>query len=157
MVPFVQSAIQDVHDGHQEVESAHMENGEGVECIPMSSLWEDKPDNDLVVYLCSLLLSAKYNQAEVAILLETVVYTVNEIQQCKQIIAKHVSVSLFKVQKSSLEQALLLILLTVFLVWMPMFVYSFFHILTRGLSILEAKSSNGERQTLKGICATHTT
>ncbi len=86
---FLQAAIQDVHYGHQEIESANTENGKGVECILMSSLWENKPDNDLV-YLRSLLDSGNYSQSEVAILLESS-YTTDKIQKCKQIIAEHVS------------------------------------------------------------------
>ncbi len=90
IVSFVQAAIQDVDDGHQKIESANIENGEGVECIAMSNLWEDKPDNDLVLYLHSLLLSENYSQSDVAILLESG-YTTSEIQQCKQIVAKYIS------------------------------------------------------------------
>ncbi len=38
VVSFVQAAVQDEHGGHQKLESANMENGEGVECITMSNL-----------------------------------------------------------------------------------------------------------------------
>ncbi len=89
VVSFVQAAIQDVYDGHQEIECANIEDGEGVECIPMPNLWEVRPDNDLVVYLRSLLLSANYSQSEIAILLESP-YTLHEIHQCKQILAEHI-------------------------------------------------------------------
>ncbi len=89
VVSFVQAAIQDIHDGHQKIESANMENGEGVECIRMSNLWKHKTDNDLVVYIRSLLLSENYNQSEVAILFESS-NTLDEIQQCKQILTEHI-------------------------------------------------------------------
>ncbi len=89
VVSFVQSAIQDIHDGHQTIESANLENGEGVECITIPSLWENIPDNDLVAYLRSLLSSERYRQSEVAILLESA-YTPDEIKLCKQILAEHI-------------------------------------------------------------------
>ncbi len=89
VVSFVQAAIQDIHDGHQKIECVNAENGEGVECIPMPSLWRNNPDNDLVVYLRSVLLAEKYSQSDVAILLESS-YTPDEIHQCKQILAEHV-------------------------------------------------------------------
>ncbi len=89
VVSFVQAAIQDVHDGHQEIESVNIENGEGVECISMPNLWENNPDNAPVVYLRDLLLLERYTQSEVAILLESE-YTTHDIQQCKQIITEHV-------------------------------------------------------------------
>ncbi len=89
IVSFVQAAIQDVHDGHQKIESANIENGEGIECITMPSLWKNSPDNDLVIYLRSLLLSGKYSQSEVAILLESL-YSPDKLQKCKEIIADNI-------------------------------------------------------------------
>ncbi len=90
VVSFVQAAIQDVYDGHQKIESANMENGEGVECITISTLWENNADNELVVYLRSLLSPGNYNQSEVAILLECT-YSSDDIQLCKQIIEKNIA------------------------------------------------------------------
>ncbi len=93
VVSFVQAAIQDVHDGHQEIKSANTENGEGIECIPMARLWGNNPDhaeNQLVAYIRSLLLSENYTQSEIAILLESS-YTPDDIQQCKQIIEQQIS------------------------------------------------------------------
>ncbi len=87
IVSFVQAAIQDVYDGHQKIQSANMENGEGVECITIQSLWTNSPDNELVVYLCSL-LAERYSQSEVAILLESS-YKPEQIHQCKQIITEN--------------------------------------------------------------------
>ena len=89
VVSFVQAAIQDVYDGHQKIESANPENGEGVECIPISTLWENSQDNALVVYLHNLLSVEKYNQSEVAILLESE-YLAHDIQLCKEIIEERV-------------------------------------------------------------------
>ncbi len=89
IVSFMQAAIQDVYDGHQKIESVNIENGDGVECTTMSSLWENSPDNDLVVYLCSLLLSGNYSQSEVAILFESS-YSPDKIRQCKDIVAANV-------------------------------------------------------------------
>ncbi len=85
VVSFVQAAIQDIYDGHQKIECAHIEDGEGVECIPMFNLWRNSPDNDLVVYLQSLLLSKNYSQSEVAILLDSSC-TPSAIEECKGII-----------------------------------------------------------------------
>ncbi len=95
VVSFMQAAIQDVHDGHQKIKSANIENGEGVECIPMSSVWKNNPDNGLVVYLRSLLMSGNYGQSEIAILLETS-ETLHKIQQCKQILAEHIPGTIFQ-------------------------------------------------------------
>ena len=89
VVSFVQAAIQDVYDGHQEIECANIEDGEGVECIPMPHLWEVRPDNDLVVYLQSLLLSKIYRQSGVAVLLDSS-YTPDKINECKEILAEHI-------------------------------------------------------------------
>ncbi len=55
VVSFMQAAIQDVYDGHQKIQSAKPEDGEGVECIRMANLWHSHSKNDLVVYLRSLL------------------------------------------------------------------------------------------------------
>ncbi len=89
IVSFVQAAIQDVHDGHQKIENANTDNGKGVECITMPGIWEDSPDNDLVVYLRSLLFSEKYSQSEVAILLESS-YSSDKIAQCRHILAEYI-------------------------------------------------------------------
>ncbi len=89
VVSFLQAAILDVHDGLQKIKSGNTENGEGVECIVISSLWENNPNNDLTVYLCSLLGSGKYNQSEVAVLFESS-YTMDQIMQCKKILAEQV-------------------------------------------------------------------
>ncbi len=90
VVSFLQAAIQDVHDDHQKIESANMEIGAGVECIPMPKVWKNDPDNDLVVYLRSLLFSpGNYTQPEIAILLDSS-YTVHDVQKCKQILVKHI-------------------------------------------------------------------
>ncbi len=78
LVSFMQAAIEDVHDGHNKIESANTEIGEGVECIPMSRLWTE---------LRSLLLSGNYSQSEVAILLESS-YTPFQIQHYKHSLAK---------------------------------------------------------------------
>ncbi len=78
VVSFVQSAIQDAYDGHQKIESANPEDGEGVECIQMTHLWENRPDNDLVVYLRSLRSADIYKPEEVAILLDHT-YTTEKI------------------------------------------------------------------------------
>ncbi len=88
VVSFVQAAVQEVHEDYETIKSANAENGEGVEFISMSSVWENKQDNDLVVYLRSLLLSGNYSQSEIAILLESS-YTQNEIQQCREILEEH--------------------------------------------------------------------
>ncbi len=87
VVSFVQAAIQDVQDDLRKIEAANTEDGEGVECIPISNVWENNPDNDLVVYLRSLLLSGDYTQSEIAILLESS-YTTDKIKQCKQILTE---------------------------------------------------------------------
>ncbi len=79
VVSFVQSAIQDVYEGHQKIESANPEDGEGVECIKMADLWEDHGDNDLVVYLRSLQSADIYKPEEVAILLDHS-YTTEQIR-----------------------------------------------------------------------------
>ncbi len=89
IVSFVQAAIQDVHDGHQKIESVNLENGEGVECITMPSLWKNSPDNDLVVFLRSLLSSENYRQSEVAILFESS-FSPDRIQQCKKIVEENI-------------------------------------------------------------------
>ncbi len=89
VVSFVQAAIQDVYYGHQKIECANIEDGEGVECIPMPNLWKNTPDNDLVDYLRSLLLSKNYSQSDVAVLLDSS-YTSDKIEECKQILAEHI-------------------------------------------------------------------
>ncbi len=68
VVSFVQAAIQDVYDGHQKIECANIEDGDGVECIPMPNLWQNSTDNELVIYLRSLFIN--YCQSEVAVLLD---------------------------------------------------------------------------------------
>ncbi len=88
VVSFAQAAIQAIDDSHQKIESANMENGEGVQCIAIPNLWENSPENGLIVYLRSLLLTGSHNQSEVAILFESE-NTADQIQQCKQIVAKH--------------------------------------------------------------------
>ncbi len=65
----MQAAIQDVYDGYRKIECANIEDGEGVESILMSNPWNNRPDNDLVLYLRSLLLSKNYSQSDVAVLL----------------------------------------------------------------------------------------
>ncbi len=89
VVSFMQAAIQDVYDGHQKIQSVNIEDGKGIECIAMPSIWENKPENELVVYLKSLLLSENYCQSDVVILLEPS-YTQDEIRQCKQIVAENI-------------------------------------------------------------------
>ncbi len=89
VVSFLQAAIQDVYVGRQNIESANPECGDGVECIRMSDLWQDSPDNDLVLYLRSLQLSENYSQSDVAILLESS-YTPEEIELCKRLLTKHI-------------------------------------------------------------------
>ncbi len=89
VVSFVQAAIQDIYDGHQKIECANIEDGEGVECIPVSNLWRNSPDNDLVVYLRSLLLSKNYSQSEVAVLLDSS-YTPDKIEECKWIVERQI-------------------------------------------------------------------
>ncbi len=88
VVSFVQAAIQDVYDGHQKIQSANMEDGDGVECISMSNVCENNTANDLVVYLRSL-LSKNYTQSEIAVLFDFS-YTPDKIQQCKDILAEHI-------------------------------------------------------------------
>ncbi len=89
VVSFVQAAIQDIYHGHQNIECANIEDGEGVECIPMTNLWENGPDNDLVVYLRSLLLSRNYSRSDVAVLMDSS-YTPEKIEECKHILAEHI-------------------------------------------------------------------
>ncbi len=89
VVSFMQAAIQGVYDDHQEIKSVNNANGDGVECITMSNIWESSSDNDLVVYLRSLLLYGNYRQSEVAILFESS-YSPDKIQHCKDIVAENV-------------------------------------------------------------------
>ncbi len=89
LVAFIQAAIQDVHDGYQNIKSANEDDGEGVEFIRMSNLWQNSPGNDLVVYLRSLLFQKNYNQSEVAILLDAQ-YTHSDKEQCKQMLEEHI-------------------------------------------------------------------
>ncbi len=89
VVAFVQAAIQDIHDGYPRIQCANTENGRGVECIKMSNIWDETPENDLVVYLRSLHLFENYSPTELAVLLDFS-YTPEEIQLCKQIIAEHI-------------------------------------------------------------------
>ena len=86
VVSFVQAAIQDVYDCHQKIECANIEDGDGIECITMSNLWKETPDNDLVVYLRSLF--GNYSQSDVAVLLDSS-YKSGNIEECKHILAKH--------------------------------------------------------------------
>ncbi len=86
VVSFLQAAIQDIYDGYQKIHSANGENGEGVECIRVTNLWEDTPENGLVVYLRSL---RAYNPTEIAILLDPH-YAGDEIEQCKLVLANHI-------------------------------------------------------------------
>ncbi len=89
VVSFVQAAIQDVYDGHQKIESANIENGEGVECIKMANLWENSPANDLVIYLRSLPVPDEYSPTELAILLDSPFGT-EDIEHCKQILRSYI-------------------------------------------------------------------
>ncbi len=95
VVSFLHAAIQDVYVGHQNIESANAEYGKGVECIRMTNLWQESFNNDLVVYLRSLLLSEDYSQSEVAILLESS-YTADEIERCKQLLAGYIPIASFQ-------------------------------------------------------------
>ncbi len=89
VVSFVQCAIQDTYDGHQKIVCANPENGDGVECIRVGNLWTDGPDNDLVLYVLSLLVSKTYHPSEIAILLDPS-YTVEEIEQCHRILEQNI-------------------------------------------------------------------
>ncbi len=95
VVSFVQAAIQDVYDGHQKIECANIEDGEGIECITMPNLWKNRPDNELVVYVLSMLLSKNYRQSDVAVLLDSS-YPPDKIEVCKQILAQHIPSVIFQ-------------------------------------------------------------
>ena len=92
---FLHAAVQDVYVGHQNIESANAEYGDGVECIRMTNLWQDSRNNDLVVYLHSLLFCENYSQSEVAILLESS-YTTDEIERCKRLLAAYIPIASFQ-------------------------------------------------------------
>ncbi len=84
----MQAAIEDVYDDHQKIVCANMEVGAGIECISMSSIWANNINNDLAVYVRSLLLSENYSPSEIAILLEP--HAPDKIEKCKQILADYV-------------------------------------------------------------------
>ncbi len=86
VVSFVHSALQGIHDGHQHIECANMENGEGVSCVKMNYIWSPYPlINDLVLYLLPLLCKERYNPAEIAVLLDSA-YPSDKILECRHIL-----------------------------------------------------------------------
>ncbi len=85
VVSFLQAAIQDVRGGQNIIECANMENGEGVECIPMYCF---------ASYLHTLFLFENYRQSEVAILFDSAFTPF--IQEFKLSIAEHFSEVIFQ-------------------------------------------------------------
>ncbi len=84
IVSFVQAAIQDIYDGHHQIQSVNTENGKGVECIAMEDINEELP-----VYVYSLLSSEKYNQSEIAILFESSCEA-TKFNSCKHALQKRI-------------------------------------------------------------------
>ncbi len=90
VVSFLQSAIEDIYDGHQEISCANTENGDGVECMTMTNMWIDSPENGLALYLRSLGITEAYNPTEIAILLDSE-YTQCHVADCRNILARQIS------------------------------------------------------------------
>ena len=68
VMSFIKSTVQDIQCSHYEIKCAHVDNGEGVECIKIGELLANTPDNDLVKYLCSLL--STYQPSDIAVFLD---------------------------------------------------------------------------------------
>ncbi len=86
---FIQSSIKDASDVHQNITCAHTEDGEGMECIKMSNIWVNKRNNDLVVYLNSLLSPGRYRATDIAILLHPT-YSAEAILLCRDILREQI-------------------------------------------------------------------
>ncbi len=86
VLSFVHSALQGIHDGHQQIVCVNTENGEGVSCVKMINIWLTPAyQNELVLYLCSLIRNEKYNPTEIAVLLDPA-YTYEKLLECRGIL-----------------------------------------------------------------------
>ncbi len=85
VMSFVQCAIQDSCEDHQKIECGNIETGDGIECIEMPNIWENSPDNDLVVYLRNICMSETYDRREIAVLLDPS-YTSDQLEECRTIL-----------------------------------------------------------------------
>ncbi len=88
VMSFVQCAIQDSYEEYQKIDCGNRETGDGVECIKMLNIWENVPDNDLVIYLRNTCMSDTYNPQDIAILLDPS-YTKEQIEECRSILREH--------------------------------------------------------------------
>ncbi len=84
VVSFIQSAVQGIQDSHYEIECAHIENGDGIECIKMGDILVNTPENDLVEYLLSVLLTR--HPPDIALFLDN--SHLAEISQCRSLLGE---------------------------------------------------------------------
>ncbi len=68
VVSFIQSAVEDVTQSYNKIECAHIDNGDGIECIKITNIFANTSENDLVKYLHSLL--PVYEPSSIAVFLD---------------------------------------------------------------------------------------
>ncbi len=76
VVSFLQHAIKDTLNSAEDIICASRDDGDGIQCIAMRSLFENNPDNELVQYLRPFLgfgplEDAKYQHTDVVVLLDS--------------------------------------------------------------------------------------
>ncbi len=87
VMSFVQCAIQDSCEDHQNIECGNIETGHGIECIEMTNIWENIPENDLVVYLRNICLSEIFKPPEIAVMLDPS-FTSDQLSECRSILGE---------------------------------------------------------------------
>ncbi len=93
VVSFIQSAVQGIQRSHYKIECAHIDIGDGIECIKVGDVLANTPENDLVKYLRCML--STHQPSDVAVFLDNS-HLQETISQCKKLLTKQMPEVIFQ-------------------------------------------------------------